>query len=278
MAGGIFNSGTVIGSFVAPPLIVAISLAYGWRMAFVLPSLLGLLWIIPWLWFYRDRKSVSTTTTPIPVMQLLRIPEVWGAMLARALSGPVLHFYWYWLPEYLKRERHVSMQAIALLAAVPFLFAGLGNVAGGWFSGKMMSKGWSADRARKLSFKLGALLCACSIFVPLVPGEIPPVMVICVAVFGISGFVATHIAMLTDLFPGRVLARVAGITGFGEGCVNMVVTLATGVVVDHFSYMPVFIAAGFMPMLAVAACLLLITRIQRLPESLTGACLPDGRF
>ena len=63
-------------------------------------------------------------------MQLLRIPEVWGAMLARALSGPVLHFYWYWLPEYLKRERHVSMQAIALLAAVPFLFAGLGNVAG----------------------------------------------------------------------------------------------------------------------------------------------------
>ena len=58
----------------------------GERMAFVLPSLLGLIWIIPWLWFYRDRKSVSTTTAPIPVMQLLRIPEVWGAMLARGVA------------------------------------------------------------------------------------------------------------------------------------------------------------------------------------------------
>ena len=263
LAGGIFNSGTVLGAVIAPALIVAISARFGWRMAFVLPSAFGLIWIIPWLAFYRDKSAgAAAGSPPIRVMPMLRSRKVWGAMVMRALSGPVMHFYWYWLPEYLKREHHLSMRAIASLAGIPFVFAGIGNIAGGWFSGFLMSRGWSADRARKLSFLLGAGLCSLSVFVPFVPGEIVPVALICIATFGLSGFVATHIGMLTDLFPGTILARVAGITGVGEGCVNMLVTLATGIVVDHFSYVPVFAAAGFLPLAAVAALFILIRRIE----------------
>jgi hypothetical protein len=58
-----------------------------------------------------------------------------------------------------------------------------------------------------------------------------------------------------------VLARVNGITGVGEGVVNMVLMLATGVVVDHFSYLPGFVAAGLLPALGVLCLFALVRRI-----------------
>jgi ACS family hexuronate transporter-like MFS transporter len=260
LAGGIFNSGTVIGAFVAPAIIVAISARFGWRWSFVMPSVLGLLWIGPWLLLYRDREQKAAEGGR--VKGLLRRRQVWGVMLMRMLGGPVVHFYWYWLPEYLRRERHFSMEMIGAYAGIPFLFAGLGNIAGGWFSGQLMRRGWSADRARKTSFVLSAGLCASSLAVPLVSGELAAVGVICAATFGISAYTATHIGALTDLFPQRAMARIAGLTGAGEGAMNIVLTLATGVVVDRFSYVPVFAAAGLMPLLGVAALFAFIRRVE----------------
>jgi ACS family hexuronate transporter-like MFS transporter len=263
LAGGLFNSGTVVGAFLAPPLIVWIALHFGWRMAFVLPSALGMLWILPWLLLYRDRAPAAGGVRPAePFLPLLRFRQVWGVMLMRMLGGPVVHFYWYWLPEYLKRERHFSMERIGLLAGVPFLFAGLGNVVGGWLSSALMRRGWSADRARKTVFVLSGALCLVSSLVPLVPGEWAPIALICAATFGISAYTATHIGTLTDLFDDRVLARLTGLTGLGEGVMNMTLMVATGVVVDRFSYLPVFVAAGGMPLLGLAALFLLVRRIE----------------
>ena len=265
LAGGIFNSGTVIGAFFAPYLIVRISQAFGWRAAFLLPRARGLLWIAPWLMLYRDRAQPAADRESSPgASLLLRRRQWWGAMLMRAIPGPVVHFYWYWLPEYLKRERHFSMEAIGLLAGIPFLFAGLGNIGGGWFSGLLMRHGWSADRARKTAFVSAAALCLVSMIVPLAPGEGLPVALICVATFGMACFVANHIGMLTDLFPQQVLARAAGMTGIGEGIMNMIMMLATGWVVDHYSYLPVFLAAGLMPALGVVALFAFVRRIELL--------------
>ncbi len=262
LAGGVFNSGTVIGSFAAPALIVALANRFGWRMAFVLPSALGLLWIAPWLGLYRDRKPEAVQGERISFLQLLRHRQVWGAVLMRMLGGPVVHFYWYWLPEYLKRERHFSMERIALLAGIPFLFAGIGNILGGAFSSALMRRGWTANAARKVTFAAGVALCATSMLVPIAPGEVAAIASICAATFGISAYAATHIGMLTDLFPQRVLAAVSGVTGLGEGAINMALMVATGVAVDRYSYLPVFLAAGLMPLLGFVALLVLIRRIE----------------
>jgi ACS family hexuronate transporter-like MFS transporter len=264
LAGGLFNSGTVIGAFLAPPLLVAISARFGWRMTFIVPSVLGLLWIVPWIALYRD--WTADPGTPSPARQafwpLLRYRQVWGAMLMRALAGPVVHFYWYWLPEYLKRERHFSMEMIGAYAGIPFLFAGLGNIAGGAFSAALMRAGWTADRTRKTAFVLGGLLCCASVLVPLVPDESIAVALISLATFGLASLAANHIGLLTDLFPPRVLAGVTGLTGLCEGAVNMTLTLATGMVVDRFSYLPVFAAAGLMPALAILALFTLVRRVE----------------
>lgn len=269
LAGGLFNSGTVIGAAVAPALLVAIERAFGWRMAFLVPSALGLLWIAPWLIFYRDRapgrERPQESARPMGgITPLLARRQVWGVMLMRALAGPVVHFYWYWLPEYLRRERNFSMEMIAIYSGIPFLFAGLGNFFGGALANWLLRRGWSVDRTRRSAWTFGVILSASSMLVPFVQGEVMAVAVICVATFGLASTVPNHIGLLTDLFNPKILAAITGLTGLAEGLVNMAVQLATGSVVQEYSYLPVFLAAGVMPMLALAALFLLVRRVERL--------------
>lgn len=266
LAGGIFNSGTVIGSFLAPYLIVKLAGTYGWRMAFVVPSVLGLLWVIPWMLHYRDRGGEQQAVPQMPLAPLLALRQVWGAMLMRAMAGPVIHFYWYWLPEYLKRERHFSMEAIGLMGGIPFLFAGLGNIGMGAFSGWLMRRGYTVDRALKTAFAACAALSLASAAVPWAPAEASALALISTASLALGGMAANHIGVLSNLFSPAVMARLTGLTGMCEGVVNIVLTLATGAVVDRWGYGPVFLAAGVMPQLALAALFALVRRVERVGQ------------
>ncbi|MBI1358483.1 MAG: MFS transporter [Acidobacteria bacterium] len=270
LAGGIFNSGTVIGAALAPLLIVPIGMNLGWRWTFVVPSALGLLWLIPWLLLYRDRPSapeagagISGAASGLTLARLFSVRQVWGAVLVRAMGGPVSHFYWYWLPEYLKRERAFSMEEIGMTAWAPYLSAGLGNVLGGGLSGALMRRGMEADRARKTAFVLATALASASMLVPWAADSMTALVEISIATAGVAAMAATHIGMLTDLFSEKTLARLTGVTGMGEGLVNMVLMVATGMVVDAFSYTPVFLAAGLMPFLALTSVFVLVRKIER---------------
>jgi ACS family hexuronate transporter-like MFS transporter len=61
----------------------------------------------------------------------------------------------------------------------------------------------------------------------------------------------------SDLFPPEVVATVTGLSGFGAGIVSTVFTILIGYMVDRFSYVPAFIAAGTLPIAATAAILIL---------------------
>ena len=50
---GVFNSGSMVGSLIAPPLIVFLMLHFGWRAAFLVPASFGLLWVLLWRQSYR---------------------------------------------------------------------------------------------------------------------------------------------------------------------------------------------------------------------------------
>src|SRR5947207_11663462 len=55
----IFNSGAAIGSVIAPPLIVWLSLTYGWQTTFIVTGSLGFAGLVLWLLFSQtpDRHS-----------------------------------------------------------------------------------------------------------------------------------------------------------------------------------------------------------------------------
>jgi ACS family hexuronate transporter-like MFS transporter len=187
---------------------------------------------------------------------------VWGVVLIRAFGGPVTHFYWYWLPEYLKRERGMTLQEIGAFAWLPFLCGGIGNIGGGWLSSHLIRRGWTVNRARKTVFFLGGALCLLAITIPFAPSAGAAIAIICLASLGINAMAANLMGLIADLFPQSVLARVSGMTGVGDGIVSMLMMLAAGMVIDRYSYTPVFIAVGLLPVLSLTSLVVLVGTIR----------------
>lgn len=274
-AAGIFNSGSLAGAIVAPPLIVYLTLHFGWRAAFLVPSVAGLIWIVPWLRTYWEPRrhprlrsmEGSPASPPVrqkdpPILYLLTIPAVWGVILMRAFAAPVTNFYWYWLPEYLKSQRGMSLQMVGLLAWVPFLAGGIGNLGGGWLARWMIKRGYSLHTARRALFGMSIGLSAFAVLVPMASNDLIALALISIASLGINAYAANLMGLLTDLFPHQILGRITSLTGIGDGVMSMIVMLLTGIVVDHFSYVPVFIAAGLLPFLALTAFFVLVRRVR----------------
>jgi ACS family hexuronate transporter-like MFS transporter len=281
---GIFNSASMIGSAVAPFLIVPIMHRYGWRTAFLVPSVLGMVWAAVWYFFYRSpdehprltaaeaayiRDSEPVATGPAPTNgQLLRLGPTWGLMLCRLLVGPVVQFYIYWLPEYLYRARGFSLTEIAFFAWIPFLFGDLGSIGGGWASGFLIRRGYSVRSARVITMGFGAALCFLSLAVVLVKTVPVALIAICCVLFGHTAVSANMFATISDIFPSSAVARVTGLTGIASGLSGMLFPLLTGMLVDRISYTPVFAMASLMP---AAGLLILVIFAGRFTQVRIGA-------
>jgi ACS family hexuronate transporter-like MFS transporter len=258
---GFFNSGSTLGAVIAPPLVAWIALQWGWRNAFILTGSLGFVWLAFWLLFYRTPSQTFAKANAAPRTawsELFRFREVWGLMLARMMADPVWWFYVFWLPEYLKRERGFTLAMIGFFAWIPFLTADAGNLLGGLASGWLIRRGRPILWARKAVMAASALLMMAGIPAVLAPEAAVSLALISVATFAYSTWAANILTLPADLFPQQVVASVSGLSGTGAALGGMIFTLIIGAVVDRFSYVPVFIAAGVMPLIAASIVMMSI--------------------
>jgi MFS family permease len=58
-------------------------------------------------------------------------------------------------------------------------------------------------------------------------------------------------ASVSDVFPDAAVARVTGLTGVASGLSGILFPYLTGLIVDRFSYLPVFFMASLMPLIGV---------------------------
>ena len=280
---GIFNSGSSLGSALAPPMVAWLTLRYGWRTAFLFTGGLGLAWLAGWLILYqpphRNRWLRSTEyaalkdhvrppeeTVPVKKGSLdwrsvIRLRGCWTLILTRFFTDPVLYFAIFWLPEYLRKERGFDLAMVGRYAWVPFIFGDIGYLLGGWLSGRLMRAGWPLHRARKFVMALGAACLPVVIFAPQVPSAGMAIAATCFLTFGHAFWVANLQTLPTDLFPATEVGTATGFSGMGGAIGGMLANLGTGYVVARFSYTPVFLIAGLMhPLSAVLTYRLLPAR------------------
>jgi MFS transporter, ACS family, hexuronate transporter len=279
LAIGIFNGGSMVASMIAPPLLVVLIAHFGWRSAFLLPSAMGAVWA--WLWWllYRSPEDHPKVTSaelayilkgrepasePPSSLALLRFRETWALMGCRMLVGPVFHFYIAWMPEYLHRERGLSLAAIGLSAWVPFLLGDAGSILGGWAAGRLIRRGFSVTATRRITMGFGAACCLLSFAVVQASTAWGALAMICIVMFGHNCLSANMYATISDLFPNNAVGRITALTGISQGVSAILFPLLTGVLVDYFSYLPVFSLAALMP---VSGCLVLFFAVPRLRKT-----------
>ncbi len=273
LAGGIFNSCTFLGSVIAPIIVTWLALHFSWRAAFMIASTTGFVWLIPWRLIYPktldqappEQPQGAPAEAPVAVKHLLGFRQTWGLILMRSLTGPLSHFYWFWLPEYFSSVRGLSLAEIGRVVWIPYAFIGLGNVTGGLWGGWLLRRGVSLDAGRRIPLCTGAVVCAASnAMVFFAPDLTTAVALLSIANFGANMIEPSFMAYIGDFFPERVVGRVTSLTGVGDNLMSMSLMLATGVVLDKFSYLPVFTMAAVIPLLIVADAFFVLGRTERL--------------
>jgi ACS family hexuronate transporter-like MFS transporter len=266
---GIFNSGVAIGNIVAPPLIVFLQLRFGWQAAFLVTGSLGFGWLVLWLLFYESPEKhpsitreeyalitegrVAAPAGAVPWRHLLRYRQTWAIVLSRFLTDPVWWLYITWLPKYLSDVRGFSLKEIGMFAWLPYVTADAGSLVGGWLSGHLIARGWTADRARKTIIAAGAVCMLAGVPAALSASAGWALAWIACVTFGFQTWINNVQTIPSDVFEERAVASVAGLGGVGAGLGAILFTYATGYVVDHtHSYTPILVVAGVLPIVGTA--------------------------
>ncbi len=259
---GLMNAGTAVGAVAAPPLI-ALTLEYlNWRWVFFLAGALGLMWTFWWMAEYypasqhrrltgKERIKLAEVLAAKPAdaqairwIDLLRYPQIAGLVMAKFLSDAAWYFYIFWLPKYLYDVHHFDTKQVGTFAWIPYAAAGVGSVLGGWFSSRLIQRGFSVNAARKIALGISAAVMPSILLVMHSPVQFV-IVLFSIAFAGQQSWSTLVMTLPSDIVPTSVVGSVAGMVGFGGATGGIVFGLVVGELLDHgFSYGPVFACVG----------------------------------
>ena len=277
-ATGLFNAGTNIGAIVTPLVIPMITLAWGWRAAFVVTGAVGLLWLPIWLIVYRTPREhrklgaaelahiesdPADTVVKVPWSVLLKTRETWAYAIAKFLIDPVWWMWLFWLPDFFGKRYHLDLKTFGPPVVAVYLLSDVGSIGGGWLSSQFIKKGWSINRARKTTMLICALLALPVAFAAHASNLWLAVGIIGVATAAHQGFSATLYTLPGDVFPRSAVGSVVGIGGMIGAIGGMVMAKYAGYVLDKIGvYTPIFVVAASVYLLALLAVHLLSPKME----------------
>lgn len=276
---GIFNTGSSIGGIVAPPLLALIITTMGWRWAFIISGLFGLVWVAVWLLVYSvpaknkyvspaEKEYIGSGSSAqvldeerLPWLSLFRYRSVLGLLTIKFLSDAAWFFFIFWLPKYLSDVKGLNIMSVGAYAWIPYAFAGLGSFLGGWFSSYLLKQGLSLDRARKICLGISAACLPASLFITEASLGMA-ILFFSMAMFGHQSWATIVQTLAADMFPSRIVGSVAGLMGCIGTYGAMIFSLIIGFVIEQFGYSPAFMVAGILHPLSFCLVFLIIRRIE----------------
>jgi len=221
---------------------------YGWRPFFIVLGLASMLWIIPWL-IWMPRKHYATARESVGVANLVdffQMRSAWGTCFGLFFANYANYFLITWLPYFLVRERHFSMNSMAKIGGAAYLLGACASVVSGWISDRWLASGASLTVVRKTVVAGG--IGSCGIFLGLA-GFVPnrysaAVIILAVVSFGVLS--SSHWAISQTLAGPSAAGRWVGFQNFFGNLSGIIAPAVTGYVLDrtgHF-YWAFLIAAG----------------------------------
>ena len=294
LATALFDSGSSIGAAITPYLTYSIYSRWGWRPAFMVPGVLGFLWLIVWRWLYhppeshplisdaelrmivadkRDADAQQEGTARPRWRDLLKLPQTWGTIIARSLTDPVFFFIAEWFPIYLV-AKGIELKTSLIAVWIPFIAADVGSFFGGTMSGYLIKRGWSVGRARKAVMIYGGIGVTLLIPTIFTTNLYLISFLFAFATFSYAGFTIMANVLPSDLYHSESVASVSGLSGTGAGIGTIVAFKFIGYLSDArqatgtHSFDPIIIVAGLLPFVGMLLVLLLVRNTQATNQGL----------
>lgn len=278
LATGIFNSGTNIGALMTPLIVPWITLSYGWYWAFVVTGLIGFFWLILWWALYSSPEKHPTVTPAelayirsdpaepskfLPWRKLLPHRQAWAFAAGKFLTDPVWWLYLFWIPDFLNRNHGLDLTRMGPPLIVIYLVADFGSIGGGWLSSTLIGRGWSVNAARKTAMLTMALAVVPIVFASSVQNLWVAVALVSIAAAAHQGWSANLFTLTSDMFPKAAVGSVVGFGGMSGAIGGMLIAKVTAYLLETTgSYLPVFIMAGCMYLVALGVIHLLVPKLE----------------
>lgn len=207
---------------------------YGWRPVFIFIGLVSLLWVVPWLRYmpkngYAGKRDQAVAS----VLDIARRRNFWAASVGHFFSNYSLYFLIVWLPLYLVRERHLTMQQMAVKASLYYLaFAGMSPVTG-LLADTFIRAGHDVTVVRKTVMVIGHTLVAAGVLAA--SSTQPAVWLTGLIVMGLGGgFIGPNIYVFAQTLSGpSVAGKWIGLQNAISNFAGIVVGPLTGWIVDR---------------------------------------------
>lgn len=278
LAVGLFNAGANVGAIITPLVVPAVTLAWGWRAAFIVTGLFSLVWIVVWLKIYRRPEETRSVTPeelaiiraepveaprPVAWRVLLTKREAWAYMAGRFLIDPVWWMFLFWLPDFFAKRHGLDLKNFGPPLAAVYILSDIGSVAGGWLSSSLIKRGRDVNSARKRAM----LICALAVL-PIAIGTQIDNLWLAVGIVGLAtaahqGFSCNLYTLPSDLFPRHAVGSVAGMGGMAGAVGGMLMAKYAGWVLETVgSYTPIFAVSATVYLLALLVIHLLSPRYE----------------
>ena len=276
---GLVNSSFLIGVRFGAALVNAVGVVliaiYGWRMFFVFAGLAPMLWIVPWTIVLR-RWETPGPSTAAPVSHrftfassfgLLRHPTVLGTFLGFFAFDYVWFVFVYWLPGYLRLERHFTPAQMAFHSSVPFLVMSAVIVLSGIATDRLIAAGFRELRVRKTFIAIGFLFAMAIVPAGLVVDNGTAAWLLLTSLCGLGLASPNTWSMTQACCTKRLVGTVSGIQNFGGNVAGIIAPWLTGAIAHRTgSFASAFVLCGFILVAGALAYWLLMNDVVKAPE------------
>lgn len=220
LANSFYMAGGSLGLVIVQPLMIGLSLAFGWRAGFVVIGALSILWIIAWLlWFKPTTEIELHRVKPVEKpsganwRSLITTRRFWGLMLASFCGNTCLYFLMNWLPSFLVQDRHFAFNMkLGGVILIPFLGLDCGYMFSG-FAVLGLSRRFPVLAVRRWVLALaGVLMAFALVCTPFTHSEITLVTVLFGTTFGMAVWNSNYLSGVEELSYAKP-AAVAGVIG-----------------------------------------------------------------
>jgi ACS family hexuronate transporter-like MFS transporter len=183
--------------------------------------------------------------------------------VGKFLTDPIWWVYLYWLPDFLHKSHGLSLTELGPPVVTIYVLADIGSIGGGWLSSSLIKRQWTVNASRKIAM----LVCAVAV-VPIVFASVTASLWTAVALIGLAaaahqGWSANLFTLASDMFPRSAVGSVVGIGGMAGAVGGMLIAKIVGYVLEWTgSYLPVFIIAGSMYLIALLFIHLIVPRME----------------
>lgn len=234
-ANALIDAGTKAGPALGTLMGGLLMARFGWRPFFVVLGCASMFWLPAWLkWMPRGPAPNAEGAQRVPgIQEILRLRSAWATFAGIFCGNYVWYFLLTWLPFYLVRERHFSMDRMATIGALAYLVTATATTITGWVADRAIAAGATPTKVRKTCTAGGMGFSTVILLVAVVHDESAAMMFLMLACVAYGVFASSHWAITQTIAGPAAVGRWAGLQNFVGNWAGIVAPALTGFIVGR---------------------------------------------